>query len=540
MPLTRPDQVVWFVETTLPDGSKVEGSAVAVRLQRTAIGTSGIQEGDPNTEETFLLTCGHVLRGRSSEGIEGLGKLVSENDFRVWMPETAHNDDQAKQVRIVTEIRRVEMAEIASSQRDNPLDDWLVLELVDKHTAMASPALYASDFVEDQLTTGDYIAVGYPGGSASFQRGVVTPTITGPFRYRDTYLGLLRLVGTKTAAGMSGGGVFRNCSANSWRNRKYQFCGLHRAREFDTLQLHSISSLTIGEHFASDQIPFEICRNKSASNVSNERTRRLLFIGLAIIAILVTGFTIYPKPWRSVVADHSNVIVRLFDADTHDRILRTFTLDDPDNQDTLYSAVDRFEVEVPPEALSKTGNLRVKCNPAGLYQESPDWNVNPASPAAKPLDPLIRPVFLHREDSFVDTIRPDANRHTRMSGKQIVEKRKENVIPPDQVTVIVDNRTSFKPDILFCPLFDDISEELLKFQGSGCFPIPGTKIGRRSKSEHREVFDGQHIAAVFVSFEGQDAEFIGEGSLCSFPYLIITIEQRNSPCGKIEFSSTFK
>lgn len=263
--MVHPGKVVWYVEATSPKGGRVEGSAVAIRLQRMTPDDNGTMRGDPSTARTYLLTCAHVLRERSSDGVDGFGKLIPDKLIRAWMPETGRTDDQAKHVRLAKDIRPVDPREIPVSNRSNPLEDWIVLELLDDQSAQAAEGLLLSDFADAPSADGTFRVVGYPGGAASQQRGIVVPTSTGPFGYRDAHLGLLRLIGEQTAPGMSGGGVFEESVEQNSTKTQFLFSGLHRARQYDVLQLHSVSGPTILKYLKSDRLPIELCQEKPAS-----------------------------------------------------------------------------------------------------------------------------------------------------------------------------------------------------------------------------------------------------------------------------------
>lgn len=540
MPVVNPEKVVWYLESTLPNGEKVEGSAVAIRLQPIVKDANDRQRRDPGTARTYLLTCAHVLRGRSADGNNGFGKLVSEESIRAWMPGTGRNDEQAKRVRISAAIRRVDVDEIPVSMRSVPVDDWVVLELLDEYTSRAADALYASDFLETPPSPGRFRVVGYPAGAASHSHGVVTSTTTGPFAYKDSHLGLLRLVGTESAAGMSGGGVFLDICGEGQGEQRFVFCGLHRARQYDTLQLHSVSAGTVLKYFNSDAVPFELCREKPPeigkppAGPTGFWTRRSLLAAGPILAGSLLALYGIPRLLRKPAP--TSAVVQIFDALTGDRIKRQFTVDDPNDPSRVSRTTDRFECEVPLDHLAQLDHVRVKCDLPGLYQETPKRNSETGQSLATSEDSTIHRLYLDRHEDFVGSISPDARRSTHLIDADIIKRRNENVLPPSEVVVVIDNRTDFRPDILFCPLFA-FEEERLKLTDGGCFPIWGYDIMKLKKSEHHGVFDKPHVAAVFVSFEGQTAEFIGEGPLCSAPVLKITIEQRSSPVGKIEFLS---
>ncbi len=281
MSLSHPEKLVWYLEADLSSGRKTQGSAVAIRLHQFVKDRDEAKHKDPNSARTYLLTCAHVLRDRSADGKDSVGRIDLETSIRTWMPGTGRNDDQVKLAKISTAIRRIDANEIHHSKRDNPVDDWVVLEFVDDQVAQASDALYAADFSKSQPSSGTFQVVGYPGGAKSHERGIVTPTTTGPFVHRDTHLGLLRLVGAESAPGMSGGGVFLNTSGEQASEPKLRFCGLHRARQYDTLQLHAVSAQTILKYFDSDEVPYELCQKKP---IEPERRPKFQWTRRAVLA----------------------------------------------------------------------------------------------------------------------------------------------------------------------------------------------------------------------------------------------------------------
>jgi hypothetical protein len=224
--LEYPEKTIWFVQASLTDGAdKSEGSAVAIRLQKS---------GTPKTAKTYLLTCGHVVRGTSStDKAPGFGQLLPV--IRAWPPDTAFNEKQAKKVQVYTDIKSLPAGELSREERLNVADDWVVLDLLDGQAAMAAPSV--GNWAAETLS-GDFRIYGFVGGSRSFPRDKVLPTRTpDAFPFRDESLGSIILTGDGTRPGISGGGVFGTDDL--------QFAGIHRARYDEPLQLIAVSSFHI-------------------------------------------------------------------------------------------------------------------------------------------------------------------------------------------------------------------------------------------------------------------------------------------------------
>jgi hypothetical protein len=247
MPLAYPENIVWYVRAVI-DGNTSEGSAVAIRLQQT-VEKSGGRQGDPATARTYLLTCRHVVCGKSADGAEGFGPVAP--DIRAWAPGTGFNTPQSKKATLA--IDGLYHKHGSDDRRSGAADDWVVLEIIDARAASAAPAV-TSWAREDP--TGDVHIYGYPGGDASFSEGVVTPTqAPEAFPVRDEFHGSLRLLGDKGRPGVSGGGVFTASG--------FLFAGIHRARTDATLQLHAVSSQHIRNRLR--ELNFEVIERRHES-----------------------------------------------------------------------------------------------------------------------------------------------------------------------------------------------------------------------------------------------------------------------------------
>jgi hypothetical protein len=272
-----PENTVWFVRA-IPAGSMpVEGSAVAIRLQRVVSQPDGSKQGDPNTARTYLLTCAHVLRGKASwhqEGkVEGTGygAIAPETSIKVWPPGVGLTDDQAKAVRVCRDLRRINEREILVEQRNSHVEDWVVLELVDDNAAQED-GLFSDDWFgptykeSSLLGVGDcYWPIGYPGGNDSLRNGITHPTNSRLISLRGESEGLLLLTGDEARPGMSGGGVFSRRTFLGvvplpWSRPR--LAGIHRARDDDTMQLQALSARKIRSFIESDDVPFELCGKK--------------------------------------------------------------------------------------------------------------------------------------------------------------------------------------------------------------------------------------------------------------------------------------
>lgn len=214
-----PGSAIWYVRASSTSGRELsEGSAVAVRLNRI---------GDPHSARTYLLTCGHVVRGTSADGQPGFGPVLK--NIRVWAPKTGFSDAGSAEAKVHSHIKSPAQGDVPLAERANVAEDWLVLEIGDPQSAAAAPAVTQWAGTEEQ---GPFRIYGYPGGSLSFPREIVVPTLAPEaFPQRDVHQGVLRLTGSGTRPGISGGGVF---------TEQHLFAGIHRARADDALQLHAV------------------------------------------------------------------------------------------------------------------------------------------------------------------------------------------------------------------------------------------------------------------------------------------------------------
>jgi uncharacterized membrane protein YhaH (DUF805 family) len=215
--LRYPDDTIWYVRASASDGKDVsEGSAVAIRLQK---------RGEPKTAKTYLLTCGHVVRGT----------FPGERTIRAWPPDVAYNDRQARTLKVDANFKELSAGELSPAERPNAADDWVILQICDAQATMAAPTV--RKWADDPLS-GNFRIWGYVGGEDSFPQDKVIPTRTADtFPLRDASHGAVYFVGDGTRPGISGGGVFKE--------EDIQFGGIHRARFNDTMQVCAVSSLHI-------------------------------------------------------------------------------------------------------------------------------------------------------------------------------------------------------------------------------------------------------------------------------------------------------
>jgi hypothetical protein len=216
--LNYPDNTIWYVYSSTTDGKdQAEGSAVAIRLQK---------REQPQTAKSYLLTCGHVVRGTTER------KRV----IHAWPPDVGYNRDQSRRLNVDTEFKDLPNGKPSEAELRNAADDWVILKFEDGQ-AIAGIDVVRS-WTGDNEVSEDFRIWGYAGGELSFSEGKVIPTKTADiFPFRNAAQGVINLTGDGARPGISGGGVFS--VANS------QFAGLHRGRLDEALQVSAVSSLHI-------------------------------------------------------------------------------------------------------------------------------------------------------------------------------------------------------------------------------------------------------------------------------------------------------
>lgn len=217
MALSYPNKTIWFVKASR-NGVKEEneGSAVAVRLQKL---------GKPQTAETYLLTCAHVVRGKSAAGFEGYGDVLP---IRVWPPDVGFNEVEASEARIIDE-----MIGRLPTDRKNAADDWVVLKILKSQHASAAPTVRSWAAAESQ----DFRIYGYLGRQSLTNSMVIPKPMPERYPFLREVHGEIVLSGDGTRCGISGGGVFATSTGN--------FVGIHRARHDDIRQLYAVSAYHI-------------------------------------------------------------------------------------------------------------------------------------------------------------------------------------------------------------------------------------------------------------------------------------------------------
>jgi hypothetical protein len=213
--LSYPDNTIWYVRSsTLNGNEEAEGSAVAIRLQK---------REQPQTAKSYLLTCGHVVRGTTER------KRV----IHAWPPDVGYNRDQSRRLDVDTEFKDLQLSE---AELRHAADDWVVLKFEDGKAISGIDVVQS--WTDHYERSADFCIWGYAGGEQSFSRGKVIPTRTADtFPFCDVVQGVINLTGDGTRPGISGGGVFSVDDE--------QFVGLHRGRLDEALQVSAVSSLHI-------------------------------------------------------------------------------------------------------------------------------------------------------------------------------------------------------------------------------------------------------------------------------------------------------
>ena len=239
-----PSSSVWYINSS-SQGETSEGSGVAIRLRK---------KGHPCTEQTFVLTCSHVIRrvGRSKN------EFGPKHD-NIWALPAGYGYHASYGIRVtpVSWIHPLK-ASAPSSFYDQPIEeieyaDWALLEFDDQNwTNCTDPQLVAREWslreLRPQSTANpDECSIcGYPDGYKGFSGhengndGIVRPkTGYSLQKVEKVSNGIVTFDGTGSRAGMSGGGVFLD------EGGAIYLTGIHRARYDAALQLKAISARTI-------------------------------------------------------------------------------------------------------------------------------------------------------------------------------------------------------------------------------------------------------------------------------------------------------
>jgi hypothetical protein len=206
-------QVIWFVQS----GSS-KGSAVAVRLCPAGGHT-----------KTYLLTCGHALRGKASDGVEGAGFAL--DPFQGWQSGVGFATGAAHTLRVVAHgVQAGFNVDLPRSER-GPSLDWVVLEIATG--AMSDAPAVTCWSVE--VPTGPFFVLGFPG--ETFRDYKVEPTRTyDNLMKHGAGNGVIEITGDATRPGMSGGGVFDAAGV---------FIGIHRSSRDPEIKLIAVSAAHI-------------------------------------------------------------------------------------------------------------------------------------------------------------------------------------------------------------------------------------------------------------------------------------------------------
>lgn len=285
MELPYPLNTIWYVEAHDHNGLIVStGSAVAIRLQCKLSESEGAQ--------TFLLTCTHVVRGKSSDHKKGFGPVLES--IKVWPPGEGYDDDQGIKAEVFSAARDVDAAEVPADRRANASEDWVVLRLdSSEHRMSADAASWAS-----QITSGQPVSVfGFPDGKGSFvKNNVVATKSPEAFTVRDENRGVVQLNGTATKEGMSGGGVF---------DAKGRLISLHRAKYDAALQVHGISSPKLRQWL--DEKDWEVI----SPDRQLFRKPSLLWLKIGVVAFVLALIGFVLSQYRTPTPESTTQVARV-------------------------------------------------------------------------------------------------------------------------------------------------------------------------------------------------------------------------------------
>lgn len=225
--LPYPKNTIWYIEASDLNGSnKTTGSAIAIQLQKI---------GDSESARTYLITCAHVLRGKSKDDSDGFGSLLPK--ILVWPPNHGYDPKKGKEVTIDENIKTLTLSEVSRENREIVADDWAILKFKNDTESIYIDSVKV--WIDHYSNEQKYQIIGYPGGSNKFFRDIVEPTKSEAFQCCEESNGVLISQGDQTRPGTSGGGVFE-VNENS-------FAGIHRSRTDLTLQVHAVSAKKIRE-----------------------------------------------------------------------------------------------------------------------------------------------------------------------------------------------------------------------------------------------------------------------------------------------------
>lgn len=301
-----PENTIWYVQAKPKGCSPVEGSAVAIRLQKKISQDGNANGSDLKIGKIYLLTCAHVLRGRASyhaEGdIDGSGYGAIASDIKVWPPGVGFNEAGAKTAIVCKELCAIDLGEIPYEKRGEHINDWVILEITDLN-ATQGDGITSDVWGKDTsphflpgLYSERYEIIGYPGGNESFTKGITKPTRSSPVPFKDEEDGLLVLNGHETRAGMSGGGVFKIKSlfGKDLFGAEIRLVGIHRGRNDGTMQIRGLSGDVIKAHIESDDVPYTICPSRKKRGFVSSSIWSVIVI--VVLALLVVSLFPWPTP----------------------------------------------------------------------------------------------------------------------------------------------------------------------------------------------------------------------------------------------------
>lgn len=226
MPLTYPENTIWYLEVRHGDDARSSGSAVAIRLRK---------EGEAESARTYLLTCAHVLRGKSADGRLGYGPPSTH--IRAWKPDSGFDASKGEDMRVFAHSNAYSAEDIPHDARNGVADDWVLLEFA--NASLSNNVDAVRTWPDDDLADGEYEIIGYPGGPP-FTDDIVRPVNLPTLQIQKESNGVLTSIGSNTRPGTSGGGIFHSESK--------VFAGLHRSRIDSQLRIEGISARKIHQH----------------------------------------------------------------------------------------------------------------------------------------------------------------------------------------------------------------------------------------------------------------------------------------------------
>jgi hypothetical protein len=573
--LNYPENVIWYIEAGTPyKPAQNCGSAVAIRLQR---------RGTPATGKTYLLTCAHVVRGSDSNSAPGVGPLLS--NINAWPPGGADGKTQARKATIAATIKDLLPGEVPPDQRKNAADDWVILEIEDAQTASAA------DPVEQWSTAANSSACriySYPGGRLAFQEGMVEPTPShDDFPYRKESMGVLYLHGDASRAGSSGGGVFLepgNGFVGIHRARDHDTLQVHavsarkirdylQAMDYEPVEQgqrstplqRQISELRHKLWTAKDdelkRIRFEVkalrakeqnkwdpelhqleldvqramksLQRPAFSDRYGRRQWVKVFVVAASLLITATAAIWIVGPWFVGPGDptvplSTQVICRIFDAQTHDPIERVFTITNQRGE-AQECGLGR-DCRVLASFLEPLDGVRIECEG---YEPTPNLDCPIETGNDPSVEEDLRTFCLQRDASYIDTITPE-DPPEWLSDMELSQIEELHPLVSGPVTVLVRNDTQYRPDLLLYP-----------FRETDEMPTPGgrePKIIEGSKLEGRgEYSDQSHLAldkqklgfTVYISFFGRRAQKIDPPLYFDGQFAVIRIVNNRPPYAEI-------